>query len=92
MIKFALVWMVVVGVVARDCIPRDFNQGGTVCVCNATYCDDTDPFSPSSISINEYIIFKSSKSGLRLDVTKKNFDQGVGDIGMYGLLINFKAD
>ncbi|XP_046737573.1 lysosomal acid glucosylceramidase-like [Diprion similis] len=53
------------------CVPRDFGNGGTVCVCNATYCDST-----RELEIPEkgsFVRYTSSKDGLRLDPTKGAF-------------------
>lgn len=55
----------------RVCIPRDYGYGGTVCVCNATYCDSTDPvplFPP-----RQYYLYTSNREGVRFNLTKKNF-------------------
>lgn len=55
----------------RVCIRRDYGYGGTVCVCNATYCDSIDPvplFPP-----RQYYLFTSNREGVRFNLTKKNF-------------------
>src|SRR5699024_7050821 len=33
---------------ARDCAHRNYGHGSTVCVCNATYCDDIAPIVKTS--------------------------------------------
>ncbi|XP_046417169.1 lysosomal acid glucosylceramidase-like isoform X1 [Neodiprion fabricii] len=53
------------------CVHRDFGNNGTVCVCNATYCDST-PVS-EVLDIGFYIRYSSSENGLRLDETRGVF-------------------
>lgn len=57
---------------AHHCIPRDFKNGGTVCVCNSTYCD----YIPEIHIPNEgyYLQYASSKDGLRLHQYEGKFN------------------
>lgn len=55
-----------------ECVAKDYGNGGTVCVCNATYCDTIEPIDfhfPPRI----YHMYMSSKEGHRFNLTKKNF-------------------
>jgi glucosylceramidase len=45
------------------CVPRDYGKGGTVCVCNTTYCDTFDAISKTSPGI--VTVYESNKSGDR---------------------------
>ncbi|VVC33980.1 Glycosyl hydrolase family 30, TIM-barrel domain,Glycoside hydrolase family 30,Glycosyl hydrolase [Cinara cedri] len=45
-----------------DCSPRKFTYG-TVCVCNATYCDRTPD--PEALSTGRYVLYTSSNTGSR---------------------------
>ncbi|XP_012257370.1 lysosomal acid glucosylceramidase-like [Athalia rosae] len=56
---------------SSPCIHRDFGNGGTVCVCNATYCD-TNP-EVAVPEIGKFVQYTSSKDGLRLSVTQGAF-------------------
>ncbi|XP_046591994.1 lysosomal acid glucosylceramidase isoform X1 [Neodiprion lecontei] len=53
------------------CVPRDFGNGGTVCVCNATYCDSTPELEIPEIG--SFVRYVSSRDGLRLDPTEGAF-------------------
>ncbi|XP_043524004.1 lysosomal acid glucosylceramidase-like isoform X2 [Frieseomelitta varia] len=58
---------------ANDCVPRELDFG-IVCVCNATYCDDTpdnNPRIPENGSVYWYV---SSKGGLRLNLSQAHFN------------------
>ncbi|KAG8229339.1 hypothetical protein J437_LFUL007147 [Ladona fulva] len=69
---------------AVPCVPRDFGNGGTVCVCNSSYCDTVDPISPSSPG--NYVLYTSSKDGLRFKrsngVLRPDYENVTGDIQM----------
>ncbi|XP_072391061.1 putative glucosylceramidase 3 [Diabrotica undecimpunctata] len=56
---------------SEKCASRDFGNGGTVCVCNATYCDTSEPVKP--VPSNQYIVITSNKAGLRFNKEIKNF-------------------
>ena len=50
---------------------------GISCLCNTKYCDTVPPL-PSNLGSNQYVIYTSSKKGLRLDQsigTFKNFEE-----------------
>ena len=50
---------------------------GISCLCNTKYCDTVPPL-PSNLGSNQYVIYTSSKKGLRLDQTIgtfKNFEE-----------------
>lgn len=49
---------------AYDCMPRNFAYG-TVCVCNATYCDRTPD--PETLSNGSYALYTSSNTGSRFN-------------------------
>ncbi|CAB3379701.1 Hypothetical predicted protein [Cloeon dipterum] len=53
------------------CVPRDFDKGGTVCVCNSTYCDTIDP--AERVTAGKYLVYSSSIDGLRLEKSEGNF-------------------
>ncbi|GMS97780.1 hypothetical protein PENTCL1PPCAC_19955, partial [Pristionchus entomophagus] len=48
-----------------DCVPREF-PAGTVCVCNATHCDDIEPLE-SFIAPGTAILYRSDSKGGRMD-------------------------
>lgn len=57
--------------VRRACQQRNYGNGGTVCVCNTTYCDDLEPVSKQDKGVAALYI--SSKSGDRLKYTLESF-------------------
>ncbi|XP_015601455.1 glucosylceramidase [Cephus cinctus] len=69
---FLLLASLVLIVSASDeCIPRDFGNDGTVCVCNSTYCDVTPE--PSLPKEGSYLHYVSSKRGQRFNQTTGEF-------------------
>lgn len=56
---------------ANPCVPRDYSNGGTVCVCNATYCDTVEEVKP--LSSGQYLLYISSKQGLRFNKSSGTF-------------------
>lgn len=52
---------------------RDYNLGGTVCVCNADHCD-TIP-KPEKPEPSQYLFYTSNKAGLRFQLEKKTFEK-----------------
>lgn len=56
---------------AQLCVPKDYGNGGTVCVCNATYCDTIDPVVP--VPTGQYLMYTSSMQGLRFSITTGEF-------------------
>ncbi|XP_054153718.1 lysosomal acid glucosylceramidase-like [Oppia nitens] len=55
----------------NPCVHRDYGKGGTVCVCNATYCDTFDKIEKTSSGI--ITRFESNKNGLRFDKSLLKF-------------------
>lgn len=55
-----------------NCVPRDYGNGGTVCVCNSTYCDTVEQLDPH-FPPRMYYMYTSDKEGYRFNLTKKNF-------------------
>jgi hypothetical protein len=59
-------------VLARDpCVHRDFGNGATVCVCNATYCDDLEPIKKTTKGV--ITLFETSKKGDRFKESALKF-------------------
>lgn len=48
-----------------DCMPRNFNEGGIVCVCNKTYCDKMLPI--RELPTGKFSWYKSSYDGYRFN-------------------------
>lgn len=48
------------------CIAKDFGQGSTVCVCNATYCDEIGPIEKPPPG--QYVVYTSAKEGERFQI------------------------
>lgn len=66
----------------RPCIPRDYDQGSVVCVCNATYCDDVPRPRPGAPG--DALMYSSNMAGLRFDRTPLQFAElqaAKGDAG-----------
>ena len=61
----------VTGLAQKPCVPKDFNKGGTVCVCNATYCDTIAP--ADRAPAGKYLIYSSSIDGHRMEKSIGNF-------------------
>ncbi|XP_015524023.2 lysosomal acid glucosylceramidase [Neodiprion lecontei] len=72
-ILFLATWICAVG--SHPCVHRDFGNNGTVCVCNATYCDSTPV--PEVPDVGFYIRYTSSKDGLRFSKTDGVFSKEV---------------
>ncbi|KAJ9601521.1 hypothetical protein L9F63_000264 [Diploptera punctata] len=56
----------------KPCAKRNYGSENIVCVCNMTYCDTINRVLP--LSSREYIIYTSTKAGLRFNKTKGMFD------------------
>lgn len=67
-----LVFLVALGN-TQPCIPQNYGGSSIVCVCNATYCDQVGPVEPPIPPKEHYYDFVSSKSGLRLNLTRGKF-------------------
>lgn len=78
---FLLASAVAVGGQAVPCVHRDYGKIGTVCVCNATYCDTSAPV--PSLNNGQYVLYTSSLSGLRFEQTVHDFADDSNDIGEF---------
>jgi glucosylceramidase len=58
---------------AEDCLSRDYDHGGTVCVCNSDHCD-TIP-RPEKVEQPQLLIYTSNKAGSRFEQTTGQFEQ-----------------
>jgi glucosylceramidase len=58
---------------AQDCWSRDYDHGGTVCVCNSDRCD-TIP-RPEKVEQPQLLIYTSNKAGSRFEQTTGQFEQ-----------------
>ncbi|XP_017772244.1 PREDICTED: glucosylceramidase-like [Nicrophorus vespilloides] len=74
LVVILLVLPFVVG--SQDCDHRDFNNGATVCVCTADYCDTIDPVEKQPEG--SYVLYTSNKRGHRLTKTTGNFGKASG--------------
>ncbi|XP_029032057.2 lysosomal acid glucosylceramidase-like [Osmia bicornis bicornis] len=55
----------------NECVHRDFGEGFTVCVCNATYCDTIAK--PGIQTNGSFYSYVSSKAGLRMKPKEGQF-------------------
>ncbi|CAG2112718.1 unnamed protein product, partial [Medioppia subpectinata] len=55
------------------CVHRDYGNGGTVCVCDESHCDDLEAIHKTDKQV--VTVYESSKSGHRLDKSTLNFGQ-----------------
>ncbi|KZC06829.1 Glucosylceramidase [Dufourea novaeangliae] len=60
---------------AKDCVPRSFGTDKIVCVCNATYCDETLDNDPKVPPEGHFYWYVSTKTGLRLSMTEGQFSE-----------------
>jgi len=75
-VAFLFLFSIVIQLVFGDqpCESRDFGYGGTVCICNATYCDDFDDLPDYSVDeIDKKVLITSTRDGLRHDVSKLKY-------------------
>jgi len=56
---------------ATECLHRDFDNTGTVCVCNADHCDTIDPIEPVDSGL--FISYTSNLDGKRFDREVEEF-------------------
>ncbi|OAD60321.1 Glucosylceramidase, partial [Eufriesea mexicana] len=54
---------------ANECAPRSFGENRIVCVCNATYCDDTPDNDPKVLANGTVYWYVSSEEGLRMQMS-----------------------
>ncbi|XP_076289098.1 lysosomal acid glucosylceramidase-like [Lasioglossum baleicum] len=57
------------------CVPKSYGNGKIVCVCNATYCDETPEQDPKVPVNGSFYWYVSSKDGQRLNFSEKQFGQ-----------------
>ncbi|CAG2117958.1 unnamed protein product, partial [Medioppia subpectinata] len=55
------------------CVHRDYGNGGTVCVCDESHCDDLEAIHRTDKQV--VTVYESSRSGHRLDKSVLNFGQ-----------------
>ncbi|CAG2110027.1 unnamed protein product, partial [Medioppia subpectinata] len=55
------------------CVHRDYGNGGTVCVCDESHCDDLEAIHKTDKQV--VTVYESSRSGHRLDKSVLNFGQ-----------------
>ncbi|KAI4467345.1 glucosylceramidase [Holotrichia oblita] len=56
---------------SSSCISRDYNNGGTVCVCNGTYCDYIGKI--PKVKYPQVLVYTSNMEGLRFQKTNASF-------------------
>jgi glucosylceramidase len=59
------------GTADRPCVPREFETGNIVCVCNMTYCDTVSKVTP--VRTDHFVQYSTSQSGLRFQKTEGLF-------------------
>ena len=62
------------------CVPKDFGHGGTVCVCNSSYCDFVGPI--ERLKSGQYASYTSTLSGLRMERKIENFNSSDVEISV----------
>nr|XP_056709475.1 lysosomal acid glucosylceramidase-like [Euleptes europaea] len=82
-------WMVGNTAASRPCVPKYFGRDAMVCVCNATYCDTTDPV--SFLPEGFFVKYETTKSGHRMTCTEGKFQQNRTSPGLMGLKYIFNA-
>ncbi|XP_044265545.1 putative glucosylceramidase 4 [Tribolium madens] len=55
----------------QQCQSRDYGNGGTVCVCNVTYCDTIAR--PQRVDSTQFLTYTSNLAGLRFSQTSRRF-------------------
>ncbi len=55
----------------QPCVHRDYGNGATTCVCNATHCDDLEPIKKTAKGV--ITLFETSKKGDRFKETSLKF-------------------
>lgn len=58
-------------VVANDCIPRHYGKSSFVCVCNATYCDDSPTV--GDLAAGQATLISSTRADARFRITNLTF-------------------
>ena len=67
-------------VLCNDCAPKSFGESSIVCICNSTYCDTLN-LNPDGIPKGSYVMYTSSKDGLRFDSQTQKFSVAEGNSG-----------
>lgn len=57
------------------CVPKSYGRDKIVCVCNATYCDETPEQDPKVPVDGSFYWYVSAKDGRRLSFSEKQFGQ-----------------
>ncbi|XP_033321048.2 putative glucosylceramidase 3 [Megalopta genalis] len=65
----------IIGGKSQECVPRSFGNQKIVCVCNATYCDETPERVPKVPKNGSFYWYVSTKGGQRLNFSEKKFGQ-----------------
>ncbi|GMR54880.1 hypothetical protein PMAYCL1PPCAC_25075, partial [Pristionchus mayeri] len=65
-VSLSLLALVVSTFATPDCALRAYDEG-TVCVCNATHCDDIEPL--GSIPLGNAVIYRTDANGANMDRT-----------------------
>ncbi|CAH1101247.1 unnamed protein product [Psylliodes chrysocephalus] len=63
LVSISVLLLAVQSLNAQDCLSRDFNNGGTVCVCNTDHCDTFKPI--EKVEESKFIKVTSNQAGLR---------------------------
>nr|XP_023021911.1 putative glucosylceramidase 3 [Leptinotarsa decemlineata] len=58
-------------ILGQKCQPKDYGNGGTVCVCNANHCDTVEPV--KKLDPGYYVTYTSNKEGLRFEKEEGKF-------------------
>lgn len=69
------------------CVPKSYGPGKMVCVCNATYCDETPEQNPKVPVDGKFYWYRSSMDGERLSFMEKDFDECVAPV-LGGVTLN----
>ncbi|XP_078050529.1 putative glucosylceramidase 3 isoform X2 [Augochlora pura] len=65
----------VIGGKSQECVPRSFGRNKIVCVCNATYCDETPERVPKVPEDGSFYWYVSTKDGRRMSFSEQKFGQ-----------------
>lgn len=65
----------IIGGKSQDCVPRSYGRNKIVCVCNATYCDETPDRVPKVPKDDSFYWYVSTKDGRRLSFSEQKFTQ-----------------
>ncbi|XP_078050512.1 putative glucosylceramidase 3 isoform X1 [Augochlora pura] len=65
----------VIGGKSQECVPRSFGKNKIVCVCNATYCDETPERVPKVPDDDSFYWYVSTKDGRRMSFSEQKFGE-----------------